>query len=356
MALFDTGTGLGNLFSGMNIFGARQPEYLSGLLTSTQQEQLKNQALLSGLIGAGATYLATPKNQGYGSPIPYLAKSYLGGMQASQGAFNTATENEMNKLKIQKELRDAQLDYLKALPTDVREFQFAQENPQFLEYAKTMANLRAPKTNVVTNVSNKEFASNVIKDLEGSLNAGMDAQSTLPTYSSMRNLINEGVRTGTGAEAAKTISKAGQLLVPGFNVESTSKLEQFDSLSKGVIIPQVKKLGANPTNTDLQFIVDSAPNIGKTPEGNLLLINALEIGAKRDAALAEWTADWQLKNASLIETSPSQARAKLFKDKMAFTKDLQARTAPDVLAIKSQLPGMVQSNTGVIKNKNILFK
>jgi hypothetical protein len=356
MALFDTGTGLGNLFSGMNIFGARQPEYLSGLLTSTQQEQLKNQALLSGLIGAGATYLATPKNQGYGSPIPYLAKSYLGGMQASQGAFNTATENEMNKLKIQKELRDAQLDYLKALPTDVREFQFAQENPQFLEYAKTMANLRAPKTNVVTNVSNKEFASNVIKDLEGSLNAGMDAQSTLPTYTSMKNLINEGVRTGTGAEAAKTISKAGQLLVPGFNVESTSKLEQFDSLSKGVIIPQVKKLGANPTNTDLQFIVDSAPNIGKTPEGNLLLINALEIGAKRDAALAEWTADWQLKNASLIETSPSQARAKLFKDKMAFTKDLQARTAPDVLAIKSQLPGMVQSNTGVIKNKNILFK
>ncbi len=37
--------------------------------------------------------------------------------------------------------------------------------------------------------------------------------------------------------------------------QSTSKLEQFDSLSKGVIIPQVKKLGANPTNTDLQFIL-----------------------------------------------------------------------------------------------------
>lgn len=116
MALFDTNTGFGDLFSGMNIFGARQPEYLGGLLTTDQQEKLKNQALLSGLIGAGATYLATPKNQGYGSPLPYLAKSYLGGMQASQGVYNTATENEMNKLKIQKELRDAQLDYLKAIP------------------------------------------------------------------------------------------------------------------------------------------------------------------------------------------------------------------------------------------------
>jgi hypothetical protein len=365
MALFDTNTGLGNLFSGMNVFGAKLPDYLTGLpaqgetpavpglLTQAQQEKLQNQALLSGLIGAGATYLATPKNQGIGLPA-IIGKSYLGGMQASQGAYNAATEAEMNKLKIQKELRDAQLDYLKAVPTDIREYEYALKNPAFAEYVKNMK--RAGATNVVTNVSNKEFASNVIKDLEGSLNAGMDAQSTLPTYSSMRNLINEGVRTGTGAEAAKAVSKAGQLLVPGFNVESTSKLEQFDALSKGVIIPQVKKLGANPTNTDLQFIVDSAPNIGKSPEGNLLLINALELGAKRDAELANWTADWQLKNASLIETSPSQARAKLFKDKMAFTKDLQARTAPDVLAIKSQLPGMVQSNTGIIKNKNILFK
>ncbi len=355
MAIFDTNTGFGNLVGGMNVFGARQPEYLGGLLTTDQQKQLQNQALLSGLIGTAATYFAQPKNQGIGLPA-ILGKSYLGGMQASQGAYNAATENAMNALKIQKEFRDAQLDYLKALPTDVREFQFAQENPQFLEYAKTMANLRAPKTTVTTNVSNKEFASNVIKDLEGSLTAGMEAQTTLPTYRTMSQLIDQGIQTGAGAEAAKTISKAGQLLIPGFNVETTSKLEAFDSLSKNVIIPQVKKLGANPTNTDLQFIVDSAPSIGKTPEGNKLLLNALEIGAKRDAALAEWTANWQMQNASLLERNPSQARAKLFKDKLQFTKELQAQTAPDVLSIKSQVPGMVQSGTGVIKNKNILFK
>jgi len=355
MALFDTETGFGNVLSGMNIFAAKQPEYLGGLLTTDQQEKLKNQALLSGLIGTAATYFAQPKNQGIGLPA-ILGKSYLGGMQASQGAYNAATENAMNALKIQKELRDAQLDYLKALPPDVREFQYATENPKFLEYAKTMANLRAPKTTVTTNVSNKEFASNVIKDLEGSLTAGYEAQSTLPTYRTMSQLIDQGIQTGAGAEAAKTISKAGQLLVPGFNVDATSKLEAFDSLSKNVIIPQVKKLGANPTNTDLQFIVDSAPSIGKTPEGNKLLLNALEIGAKRDAALAEWTATWQMQNADLLERNPSQARAKLFQDKLKFTKDLQAQTAPDVLSIKSQVPGMVQSGTGVIKNKNILFK
>ena len=367
MALFDTNSGLGGLFSGMNIFGAKLPDYLSGvpgqgetpavpgLLSQAQQDRLRNQSLLSGILGAGATYLAQPKNQNIGLGA-ILGKSYLGGMQGAQNVYNTAAESEMNKLKIAKEFRDAELDRLKAIPTDVRQFEYGLQNPEYFKREEKLKLLGRPTTTVTTNVANKEFASNVIKDLESSLTAGYDAQSTLPTISSMKNLLNEGVQTGTGAETAKTISKAGQLLVPGFNIESTSKLEQFDALSKGVIIPQVKKLGANPTNTDLQFIVDSAPGIGKTREGNLLLLNVLEIGAKRDAELASWTADWQLQNASILEKNPSQARAKLFKDKLAFTKDLQARTAPDVLAIKSQLPGLVQSNTGVIKNKNILFR
>lgn len=358
MALFDTETGFGNVLSGMNIFAAKQPEYLGGLLTTDQQEKLKNQALLSGLIGTAATYFAQPKNQGIGLPA-ILGKSYLGGMQASQGAYNAATENAMNALKIQKEQRDALLDFQKAIPNDIREYEYAVKQGYggtFNQYAKEMANLKAPKTTVTTNVSNKEFASNVIKDLEGSLTAGYEAQSTLPTYRTMSQLIDQGIQTGAGAEAAKAISKAGQLLVPGFNVDTVARTEAFDSLSKNVIIPQVKKLGANPTNTDLQFIVDSAPSIGKTPEGNKLLLNALEIGAKRDAALAEWTATWQMQNADLLERNPSQARAKLFQDKLKFTKDLQAQTAPDVLSIKSQVPGMVQSGTGVIKNKNILFK
>jgi hypothetical protein len=160
-------SGLGNLFSGMNIFGARQPEYLGGLLTPDQQEKLKNQALLSGLIGTAATYLATPKNLGAGSALPYLGKAYLGGMQASQGIYNAATENEMNKLKIQKELRDAQLDYLKAIPAEIRQFEYGVQNPEFFKREEKLRTLSRPQTNVVTNVSNKEFASNVIKDLEG---------------------------------------------------------------------------------------------------------------------------------------------------------------------------------------------
>ena len=108
MALFDTGTGLGNLFSGMNIFGARQPDYLGGLLSPEELQKVQNQAILQGVLGTAATYLAQPKNQGYGSALPYLGKAYLGGMQASQGAYDTATQNLLTQGKLAELKREAE--------------------------------------------------------------------------------------------------------------------------------------------------------------------------------------------------------------------------------------------------------
>ena len=108
MALFDTGTGLGNLFSGMNVFGARQPDYLGGLLSPEELQKVQNQAMLQGVLGTAATYLAQPKNQGYGSALPYLGKAYLGGMQASQGAYDTATQNLLTRGKLAELAREAE--------------------------------------------------------------------------------------------------------------------------------------------------------------------------------------------------------------------------------------------------------
>ena len=90
MALFDRNSGLGNLFEGLTPFGTSIP---SGILDPMQEEKLRNQALVSGLLGAGATYLATPKNLGAGSPLPYLGKAFLGGMGTSQDTINSALNN-----------------------------------------------------------------------------------------------------------------------------------------------------------------------------------------------------------------------------------------------------------------------
>jgi hypothetical protein len=75
---------------GINIFGTPIP---TGILDPKQEEKLRNQALVSGIIGTAANYLATPKNLNTGSALPYLAKAYIGGMGASQGTVDTALNN-----------------------------------------------------------------------------------------------------------------------------------------------------------------------------------------------------------------------------------------------------------------------
>ena len=106
MAFFDTNT---NPFAGLNIFGAKPSDALTGILSTTDQEKLKNQALAQGVLGGLATYLSTPKNLGAGSPLPYLGKAYLGGMQQSQGAFDTALKSKMDSLTMAKNMKELEM-------------------------------------------------------------------------------------------------------------------------------------------------------------------------------------------------------------------------------------------------------
>lgn len=106
MAFFDTNT---NPFAGLNIFGAKPSDALTGILSPVDQEKLKNQALAQGVLGGLATYLSTPKNLGAGSPLPYLGKAYLGGMQQSQGAFDTALKSKMDSLTMAKNMKELEM-------------------------------------------------------------------------------------------------------------------------------------------------------------------------------------------------------------------------------------------------------
>ena len=81
---------LQDYLGGINIFGTPIP---TGILAPDQEEKLRNQALISGVLGSAANYLAQPKNLGAGSALPYLAKAYVGGMGASQGAVDTTLNN-----------------------------------------------------------------------------------------------------------------------------------------------------------------------------------------------------------------------------------------------------------------------
>jgi hypothetical protein len=120
---------IGNLFEGMNVFGARPSEALTGILTPEQQDKLRNQSLLSGILNAGATYLAQPKNQNVGLGA-ILGKSYLGGMQGAQSAYDQALTGKVKQLELEQGAKRLELEGLTPLEKLMRRREIlAKANP-----------------------------------------------------------------------------------------------------------------------------------------------------------------------------------------------------------------------------------
>ena len=112
---------LQDYLGGINIFGTPIP---TGILDPQQEEKLRNQALVSGIIGTAANYLATPKNLGAGSALPYLAKAYVGGMGASQNTVDTALNNlYRQQLLAGRNDPFGAIDISKYTPESISEFQ-----------------------------------------------------------------------------------------------------------------------------------------------------------------------------------------------------------------------------------------
>jgi hypothetical protein len=83
-----------------------KPTYLgqleqAGLISAQDLEDAKKQSMVQGLLGAGLSYLAQPKTGGYGSAIPYLAKSAMVGLESSGAPYKRLAENAMTGAKIQ---------------------------------------------------------------------------------------------------------------------------------------------------------------------------------------------------------------------------------------------------------------
>ena len=222
MALFDTGTGLGNLFEGMNIFGAKPSEALTGVLGTDPNalDKLKNQSLLSGLLGAGATYLAQPKNQNIGLGA-ILGKSYLGGMQQSQGAYDAALKGKLDALnyqKTQKELEVAGIPEFQRLinaknALDPKSPTY-QADLQFINNKLAKESTHTPP--VVVNTGDKadvKFAEKIAGDVAGKIGTSYDnafaAINTKRIIGDIQKDIAGGIYAGPGSTTQTTLAQLG---------------------------------------------------------------------------------------------------------------------------------------------------
>jgi hypothetical protein len=181
------------------------------------------------------------------------------------------------------------------------------------EREKQMAQEKRPVTNINNPVSvnmQKGFGENLTETITGNQRAGRSAASTLGTVENMTALLDEGVRTGFGQETLLKLGQAGQLFDPNFNTRGLAGQEAFQAFSTQIVLPQVKQLGANPTDTDLKFIVTGSPGLSKTVEGNKLLLDTLKLKLQREQDLARFSNQWLATNSQTVKTDPIAAQVK----------------------------------------------
>ena len=109
-------------FKDINAFGAgpdaRARSLLdANLITPEAMKAANRRSIGTGIMTGLASYLAQPKNQGYGSVLPYLGKSYLAASQAAQAPFQGVADQYLmdtqiaeNKLKIENQKRTKELE------------------------------------------------------------------------------------------------------------------------------------------------------------------------------------------------------------------------------------------------------
>jgi hypothetical protein len=116
------------------------------------------------------------------------------------------------------------------------------------------------------------------------------------------------------------VGKVGQVFNPDFNIKGLAGQEALQSISTNLVLPQVKQLGVNPTDTDLKFINTGSPSLSKTVAGNKLMLSALRLKAERDQDLAKFTNTWLSRNSRLTTTNPTQAYVQFNSDFDTYTQ------------------------------------
>jgi hypothetical protein len=127
------------LGTGANVFGAGTSMDMdkyekAGLLEKADLEKAQKQSLTRGLLGGAIGYLAQPKNQDYGSSIPYIAKGFQQGMNSAQEPFKDLQQTADTNAKLNTIITNQQnkADYTKSIDT------FIASHPEYGEVLKNM--------------------------------------------------------------------------------------------------------------------------------------------------------------------------------------------------------------------------
>lgn len=198
--------------------------------------------------------------------------------------------------------------------------------------------LTPPGTNV--SVSTAKGAGEQVLDSVKNIQATSgNAMGILEQMTQLESLINQGAKTGFGQQ---TITQANKLLrALGISNANVSTEEQFLAITTEAAISNVKKLGVNPTDKDLEMVFQAGPQLATSREGNLALIAAAKEKARRTIARADFLNNYALENIDQINKDP--LRFLLQKNQLLLNFDKQQKFGSFKFTAPSTSPTAVPS-------------
>jgi hypothetical protein len=219
--------------------------------------------------------------------------------------------------------------------------EYREMSPEEREMFRAFQSSKASRTNInnVPNAYLTRAAQQALDRSQALTEAANTAKRGSAVAMQMKGLLDSGTRTGFGAEI---MSDLGRVAIAfglddslGITRGQVAGAEAYVALSNSVILPQVKQLGFNPTDADLKFIVAGSPTLGKTVDGNRILLDTLIFNNERVIMLDEAQAQYFIDNADEFRTDPITAHRKMERYLMQLSQsdefvlkrnELQART------------------------------
>ena len=259
-------------------------------------KEAENESLLSGGLGFVTDLAFTPKNQGYGSIVPYALKAYGTANKAASQPFAALGEN-INTMT----------EYNKSnLTDDIKEYNFAVSQGEKDSFTAWKAKQkRAGAMNVYTG---KTMFDKSLEGVQAIRDQGQTARNNIMETDMMIDILTpkelggRGMQTGFGSQAGLAIKRAINAVEPDFKADELNDADLFTAYVNKVILPQVKELGYNPTDADLRFVTASAPGLAKKTGGNMILLELAKLKQQKAIAKDQFTQQWMNENRNLLDT------------------------------------------------------
>jgi hypothetical protein len=182
------------------------------------------------------------------------------------------------------------------------------ENPDYQKFMMDKARAGASRVNVDTRQESefaKAMGKNYAENYQGILNSGFQAQSKMNSLNRFQNIVSK-IPTGKLEPVKSEVAKLAASFGMKVDMEKLSYQEALDSLGNEFALTLRNPSGGAGmpgalSDKDREFLVSMVPGLGKTPGGNMMIIEAAKRVAQREAEVAQLARAYKAKTGRFDE-------------------------------------------------------